>query len=62
VFDAPINKWQSLWSIDAAATKYLGKPIECLVKRCRANFVEASHEENFCLGSSDADIINRSPH
>jgi glyoxylase-like metal-dependent hydrolase (beta-lactamase superfamily II) len=31
VFDAPINEWQSLWTIDAAKKKYPGKPIKYLV-------------------------------
>jgi glyoxylase-like metal-dependent hydrolase (beta-lactamase superfamily II) len=31
VFDAPINEWQSRWTIDAAKAKYPGKPIKYLV-------------------------------
>jgi hypothetical protein len=31
VFDAPINEWQSRWTIDAAKQKYPGKPIKYLV-------------------------------
>jgi glyoxylase-like metal-dependent hydrolase (beta-lactamase superfamily II) len=31
VFDAPINEWQSLWTIKAAKAKYPGKPIKYLV-------------------------------
>jgi glyoxylase-like metal-dependent hydrolase (beta-lactamase superfamily II) len=31
VFDAPINEWQSRWTIDAARAKYPGKPIKYLV-------------------------------
>jgi len=31
VFDAPINEWQSRWTIDAAKKKYPGKPIKYLV-------------------------------
>jgi glyoxylase-like metal-dependent hydrolase (beta-lactamase superfamily II) len=31
VFDAPINEWQSRWTIDAAKAKYPGKPIRYLV-------------------------------
>lgn len=31
VFDAPINKWQAKWTIDAAKAKYPGKPVKYLV-------------------------------
>jgi hypothetical protein len=31
VFDAPINEWQSRWTIDAVKQKYPGKPIKYLV-------------------------------
>lgn len=31
VFDAPINEWQSRWTIDAAKAKYPGKPVKYLV-------------------------------
>jgi hypothetical protein len=31
VFDAPINEWQSRWTIDAAKQKYPGKPVKYLV-------------------------------
>lgn len=31
VFDAPINDWQSRWTMDAAKAKYPGKPIQYLV-------------------------------
>jgi hypothetical protein len=31
VFDAPINEWQSKWTIDAAKSKYPGKPVKYLV-------------------------------
>jgi glyoxylase-like metal-dependent hydrolase (beta-lactamase superfamily II) len=31
IFDAPINEWQSRWTIDAAKAKYPGKPIKYLV-------------------------------
>jgi len=31
VFDAPINEWQSRWTIDAAKAKYPGKPVKFLV-------------------------------
>jgi len=31
VFDAPINEWQSLFTIDAAKSKYPGKPVKYLV-------------------------------
>jgi glyoxylase-like metal-dependent hydrolase (beta-lactamase superfamily II) len=31
VIDAPINEWQSRWTIDAAKAKYPGKPIKYLV-------------------------------
>ncbi len=31
VFDAPINEWQSRWTIDAAKAKYPGKPVRFLV-------------------------------
>ncbi len=31
VFDAPMNEWQSTWTIDAAKAKYPGKPIKYLV-------------------------------
>jgi phosphoribosyl 1,2-cyclic phosphodiesterase len=31
IFDAPINEWQSRWTIDAAKQKYPGKPIKYLV-------------------------------
>jgi glyoxylase-like metal-dependent hydrolase (beta-lactamase superfamily II) len=31
IFDAPINDWQSKWTINAAKTKYPGKPIKYLV-------------------------------
>jgi hypothetical protein len=31
VFDAPINEWQSGWTIEAAKAKYPGKPIRYLV-------------------------------
>jgi hypothetical protein len=31
VFDAPINEWQSRWTIDAMRQKYPGKPIKYLV-------------------------------
>jgi glyoxylase-like metal-dependent hydrolase (beta-lactamase superfamily II) len=31
VFDAPINEWQSRWTIDAAKKKYPNKPIKYLV-------------------------------
>ncbi len=33
VFDAPMNEWQSTWTIDAAKAKYPGKPIKYLVLR-----------------------------
>lgn len=32
VFDAPINEWQSRWTIDAAKAKYPGRPIRYLVQ------------------------------
>src|SRR5262249_27618525 len=32
VFDAPINEWQSRWTIDAAKAKYPGKPVKYLVQ------------------------------
>ena len=32
VFDAPINEWQSRWTLDAARTKYPGKPVKYLVQ------------------------------
>jgi glyoxylase-like metal-dependent hydrolase (beta-lactamase superfamily II) len=31
VFDAPMNEWQSTWTINAAKAKYPGKPIKHLV-------------------------------
>jgi glyoxylase-like metal-dependent hydrolase (beta-lactamase superfamily II) len=31
IIDAPINEWQSRWTIDAAKAKYPGKPIKYLV-------------------------------
>jgi glyoxylase-like metal-dependent hydrolase (beta-lactamase superfamily II) len=31
VFDAPINDWQSRWTIDAAKARYPGKPVKFLV-------------------------------
>jgi glyoxylase-like metal-dependent hydrolase (beta-lactamase superfamily II) len=31
VFDAPINEWQSRWTIDQAKAKYPGKPVKYLV-------------------------------
>jgi glyoxylase-like metal-dependent hydrolase (beta-lactamase superfamily II) len=31
VFDAPMNEWQSTWTINAAKAKYPGKPIKYLV-------------------------------
>ena len=31
VFDAPINEWQSRFTIDAAKAKYPGKPVKFLV-------------------------------
>jgi Metallo-beta-lactamase superfamily len=31
IFDAPINEWQSRWTIDAVKQKYPGKPIKYLV-------------------------------
>jgi glyoxylase-like metal-dependent hydrolase (beta-lactamase superfamily II) len=31
VFDAPINEWQSRWTIDAAKAKYPGKPVKFLI-------------------------------
>ena len=31
VFDAPMNEWQSTWTIDAAKAKYPGKPVKYLV-------------------------------
>ncbi len=31
VFDAPINEWQSRWTINAAKAKYPGKPVKFLV-------------------------------
>jgi glyoxylase-like metal-dependent hydrolase (beta-lactamase superfamily II) len=31
VFDAPINEWQSLFTIDAAKSRYPGKPVKYLV-------------------------------
>jgi glyoxylase-like metal-dependent hydrolase (beta-lactamase superfamily II) len=31
VFDAPINEWQSRWTLDAARAKYPGKPVKYLV-------------------------------
>jgi glyoxylase-like metal-dependent hydrolase (beta-lactamase superfamily II) len=31
IFDAPINEWQSRWTIDAAKAKYPGKPVKFLV-------------------------------
>jgi Metallo-beta-lactamase superfamily len=31
VFDAPINEWQSRWTIEAAKARYPGKPIKYLV-------------------------------
>jgi len=32
VFDAPINEWQSRWTLDAARAKYPGKPVKYLVQ------------------------------
>lgn len=31
VFDAPVNEWQSRWTIDAARARYGGKPVKYLV-------------------------------
>ncbi len=31
VFDAPINEWQSRWTINAAKAKYPGKPVKYLI-------------------------------
>lgn len=31
IFDAPINEWQSRWTIDAAKARYPGKPVKYLV-------------------------------
>lgn len=31
VFDAPINEWQSRWTIDAAKARYPGRPVKYLV-------------------------------
>lgn len=31
IIDAPINEWQSRWTIDAAKAKYPGKPVKYLV-------------------------------
>jgi glyoxylase-like metal-dependent hydrolase (beta-lactamase superfamily II) len=31
VFDAPMNEWQSRWTIDAAKAKYPGRPVKYLV-------------------------------
>jgi glyoxylase-like metal-dependent hydrolase (beta-lactamase superfamily II) len=59
IFDAPINEWQSRWTIDAAKAKYPSKPVKYLV---------LTHHHNDHIGGSrtyvaeGAELIVGSPN
>lgn len=59
IFDAPINEWQSLWTIEAAKARYPGKPIKYLI---------LTHHHNDHIGGSrtyaaeGAEVIVGSPN
>jgi glyoxylase-like metal-dependent hydrolase (beta-lactamase superfamily II) len=59
IFDAPINEWQSRWTIEAAKARYPGKPIKYLI---------LTHHHNDHIGGSrtyaaeGAEVIVGSPN